>query len=164
MAVSCRLSVNELRANLCLRRNMEKIVETVGGAADSIKDELDETRENVLNRLPSAEQFKMFIDKLQSMTDEEKEELKQNLIERAANEENLRKLYQNKHVVESSLLDIVIVLGFYGMVLVVVAVFGETFVISKIHLFGSHLKMVFLLFALSVELNLLGSSTSPEFP
>lgn len=117
---------------------MEKIVEEASdslknSAGESFKDEFLKAQKNILGKFPTPEHLKNLINQLKDLTEEEKEKLMKNIADRANTAEKFKDLFSKKNKIEVSYLDYVV---FVGVVLLIIAVFGEKFldVISKVRL------------------------------
>ena len=115
---------------------MEKIVDGVGdalksSAGESFKDEFLKAQKNLLDKFPTPDHLKDLIEHLKDLTKEDKENLMKNMIDRAQNAEKFKELFKNKNKITAGYLDYVV---FVGVVLLIIAVFGEWFfnVISKL--------------------------------
>jgi len=105
---------------------MEKIKDSIGdalkdsiGDSASLREEFKKAQENMMNKLPTPEHFMNMIDQLKDMSDEEKEKLKKNLLERALNADKFKEMFNKRKGPEANYFI------FVGMILLIVVVFGE---------------------------------------
>lgn len=90
----------------------------------TFKEEFNKVRDNVLGKLPSPEEFFKLVERMKDMTDEEKEQLKQNIAERAMNAGKFKKVVEAQNKLEATYQHY---LFFIVMVLLVVLVIGKNF-------------------------------------
>lgn len=102
---------------------MEKILEVMKDASNderiSFKDEFAKAQKKILEKAPTPEHFMNLIDQLKDISEEEKEKLKKNLLERA---EKFKILFTEKQSLESPYRDYIV---FITMVALIACVIGE---------------------------------------
>lgn len=105
---------------------MEKIVDNVAESVEkdsgSFKDEFLKAQKKMFEKFPTPESFSNLIDSLKDLTEEQKEKLKQNLADRAANADKFKEMLGKKRSMETTYQDYFV---FVVMILLISAVIGE---------------------------------------
>ena len=86
----------------------------------TFKEEFNKVRDTVLGKLPSPEEFFKLVERMKDMTDEEKENLKKNIAERAMNAGKFKKVMEAQEKMETTYLHYLVLIGMIFFIVLVV--------------------------------------------